>query len=314
MFEILAGPQHKRFLAHAGVLSKSEKFRAVVNGTWKDSAEAKIVLEDWDEETVARLLDWLYTGDYETPYPEKCAETTVATPTDDVDMTSPKTIKPAKKFGSTMAHHSYPLIESDIEVSGTPEPKVAKQRPTGCLAPLITLQNNTQQPQPHPFQAAEFQKWTSASPSSPHAYSYAATLLAHAKLYALANYMLLPNLKNLTLHRLQSTLIFIGDLKSGTAPISGVVSLARYVYANTDGLITEEEPLRNFVSTFISINFSSFDGEEVNGLMNEGGDLVVDVCMKARRITGELKRKVEADEELWLSSTKKYMMKKRRIE
>ena len=41
----------------------------MIHGGWKDSAEGKIVLVDWDGDTVGRLLEWLYTGDYESPLP-----------------------------------------------------------------------------------------------------------------------------------------------------------------------------------------------------------------------------------------------------
>lgn len=58
-FEIIAGPNHTSFIVHARVLEKSEKLKAVVQGEWKESIDRRIVLEDWDPETVGLLIEWL---------------------------------------------------------------------------------------------------------------------------------------------------------------------------------------------------------------------------------------------------------------
>jgi len=67
VFEILAGFQYKSFVAHGNVLAKSNKLKAMMEGEWKDSRDRSIVLIDWDDETVGRLLEWLYTDDYSSP-------------------------------------------------------------------------------------------------------------------------------------------------------------------------------------------------------------------------------------------------------
>ncbi|KAK3167825.1 hypothetical protein OEA41_004271 [Lepraria neglecta] len=64
IFEILAGPERKSSIAHGHILATSQKLKATVQGSWKDSLERKIVLKDWYEGSVSRLLEWLYTGDY----------------------------------------------------------------------------------------------------------------------------------------------------------------------------------------------------------------------------------------------------------
>lgn len=64
IFEIIAGPEARSLLAHASVLSKSDKLKALIDGRWKDSNERKIVLTDWDVGTVTRLLEWLYAEDF----------------------------------------------------------------------------------------------------------------------------------------------------------------------------------------------------------------------------------------------------------
>ena len=113
--------------------------------------------------------------------------------------------------------------------------------------------------------------------------------MTHAKLYALADYLLLENLKILAAKRLCANLLFIGAFQPGTPAIDDVAMIARYVYANTnnyrDGKPEEEEPLRKFISAVIATNFKNFVGEGANQVFRDGGDLVMDICHKARAQT-----------------------------
>ena len=58
--------------------------------------------------------------------------------------------------------------------------------------------------------------------------------------------------------------------------VSNLVELISYVYVNTDSLVSEEEPLRELVTTYLAQNFRHFEGEEVGELMEQGGDFVLD--------------------------------------
>ena len=53
----MAGENKTTFQAHAALLCKSDKLKAGIEGDWAD--KDRIVLPDWDEETVSRLLEWL---------------------------------------------------------------------------------------------------------------------------------------------------------------------------------------------------------------------------------------------------------------
>lgn len=71
VFELLAQHGELRFLVHKDVLtSKSQPFRDAATGKWKEATERKIDLGDWDGDTVGRLVEFLYTGDYRYPNPE----------------------------------------------------------------------------------------------------------------------------------------------------------------------------------------------------------------------------------------------------
>ncbi|KAL8918897.1 MAG: hypothetical protein Q9208_007078 [Pyrenodesmia sp. 3 TL-2023] len=64
IFSIYAGPTKKQFLVHSTILAKSPTLRAIVEGEWKESANRRIDLEEWDEQTVEQLVQWLYSGHY----------------------------------------------------------------------------------------------------------------------------------------------------------------------------------------------------------------------------------------------------------
>ena len=118
-------------------------------------------------------------------------------------------------------------------------------------------------------------------------FDYQYLLLTHAKIYVLADYMLLPDLQSEALERLKFALQFIGPLSELSNPqasvVPNLVDLTAYVYAHTDKLTSKQEPLRKLISTYIALNFVQFDGERVQGLMEQGGDFVVDLWQKLRR-------------------------------
>lgn len=274
IFEILAGPDQKRFYAHADVLSKSESLRALIEGKWKDSLERKVVLEDWDEETVERLLEWLYTDDYACPHPTRPATEEAiqpAAPHKDDEDSSIDSSKPSEE--------DFLLPLDPPNVATQPE-QAADFGPIRPTAVLLDLHKAFSPIDAKISGSAAFDNWATSLRSAAHEYDFEATLLAHAKLYALANYILLPALKTFALHRLQSVLLFLNPLKARTLPVRNLVTLAHYVYAHTDTLANSKEPLRNFLSMFIGSNFAGFEGQGVDALMEQGGNFVVDVCRK----------------------------------
>lgn len=126
------------------------------------------------------------------------------------------------------------------------------------------------------------------------------SLLLDAKVYVLAQYLQLDHLKRLAFYEIQYGL----DIKSevyGTRLLLESVDLARYVYASTDSLADSEEPLRKLVSTYIAVSFSRYEGPEIEGLMSEGGELVVDVTRKVRR---QLTVGSEPRREVWKATRK----------
>ena len=288
-FEILAGPEQTRFVAHAGVLEKSEKLKAVTCGNWKDGSECKIVLEDWDPKTVGRLLEWLYSGDYESPSPAEA-------PHFDVESS-----------GTRVSETTVPSKQGADLPCITPK-KIESAR--GSNRPLTSLQHiyfDEASPNLARLYAETFEPWAKRFEQDPSTLNFEATLLAHAKLYALADYMLLPALQAQAFDRLKAVLTVISPcpytfypafrIPIANLPVIGnLVTLIQYVYANTTRLESKEEPLRELVSTFIVSNYDQFsdDGGLVQTFMEQGGDFHGDVHDKMRRHQIALKEELKA--------------------
>ncbi|KAA8911524.1 hypothetical protein FN846DRAFT_887721 [Sphaerosporella brunnea] len=80
VYTIAAGPERKEFPVHSGLLSaNSETLRVLfANGGghdgWRNSrGDRSISWEQWDEPTVSRFVQWLYTGEYAVPDPKPTA-------------------------------------------------------------------------------------------------------------------------------------------------------------------------------------------------------------------------------------------------
>ena len=230
---------------------KSEKLKALVEGNWKDSASRIIELEDWDEDTVARLIEWLYTGKYSYPAPASALSATG-------DVSSRKAIA----FGT--------FAQSSVEKPKTED--------ITCLLMLLTrIQFKKVGCDPKPDRPLS-PGWVSAIEDRKK-HGLEAIFLADAKVYALADYMLLPELQALAFECLAATFTSTGALTPNTPVIADLVILVEYVYANTVKPREYEEPLRELVTTYIALNFDLFRDEEgaVKRLMDQGGAIAVDV-------------------------------------
>lgn len=303
MFEIVAGPNRTKFLAHARVLEKSDKLRATVQGKWKDSTEHKIVLEDWDPETVGRLLEWLYTGDYDSPFPTEVPQPGA----EGQDSHVPESLIPtevpqpgAEGGESPVSEISVPSTSSGEE-NNQSTPKHASVKRSRSLMALASITFNKADPELRPSHAEAFDQWATKFLDRSRALDFEAALLAHAKLYALADYMLLPTLQAQIFQRFRNLLFFICSgvtvlrLPLANTPVIGnLITLIRYVYANVTRLESEKEPLQDLISTFIALHYDHFDdkGGEVLQFMKQGGDFQRDLHEKVRRNEIALKEEV----------------------
>lgn len=233
--------------------SQSRPFQDATRGEWKEARERKIDLKDWDGDTVARLVQFLYTGDYQ--YPDL--------------VLIPPVPEPAELIGENAKPRPQEKApERTFDGSRRPFTPLDK-----CLEGLVSRVANER--------LTDFERLRSFDGSKS---DYGDALLSHAKVYALACYKCIEGLKNLALERLLRTLLVMKAIEPGSHLLLNIVDLARYTYANTTCRVNSTEPLRKLVSQFIVLNFTSWQGEPAAGrLMCEGGDLVQDVMAGVSR-------------------------------
>jgi hypothetical protein len=114
--------------------------------------------------------------------------------------------------------------------------------------------------------------------------SPSAILIAHAKVYVLAQYTNTEALEYTALERLWNVFLTIKSLNTNSGVIEGIVSLVEYAYANTNALVNSEESLRSIISTFCAIRLLELQEQpEFHTLLHAGGDFVVELWEKVGR-------------------------------
>lgn len=223
-------------------------------GEWKEASERKINLSDWDADTVSRLLQFLYSGDYQYPDPNIVSENP------DPTVASEATVP-------TQAKDEVGSIKTDIKRPLTPLKEWRENA-------RYSRQNDTNVPS----------DWTRLQRFEPARYDFKEVLLTHAKIYALANYKLVHALQNLALERLLFTLAHLDPIPGDSHLSLNLVELARYGYSNTTRLSNSAEPLRDLISQFAALNFEALQNEPLAiEFIGQGGDFVVDVAGKLCR-------------------------------
>ncbi|KAL8709056.1 MAG: hypothetical protein Q9225_007506 [Loekoesia sp. 1 TL-2023] len=321
IFEILVGSSAESFYAHADVLAKSEVLRKTVQGPWRENTEAKLYWREWEASAVEGFLEWLYTGDYKCPYPVEAREEESSSqilreenedagdyspaPNDD-RMAEPEPAEPAVDWPAD------PPSEIPEELNPSPpEPKFSLPKYTykvikstkTPIPPLTRLQElewDGCRALNKLSQAEEFDKWTGHQLWRPDELDYKDIFMTHAKLYVMACFYRLDELKNMAWQRLRSVLVSIGKPNPRTPVINNLVTLLHYVYQETgDSDTSEEEPLRMLITSFAALNFTNFKGSEVNELMMSGQqadrEFVVDLMDKVAQQMSYLESKESAN-------------------
>lgn len=254
IFELVADGD-VRFFVHEDVLtSQSEPFRMTAAGEWKEATERKINLSDWDADTVSRLLQYLYSGDYQYSDPTSVSQ-------------SPEPTDASEATALTEGEDEQESIGMDIK------------RP---LTPLKEWRKKAQLSRQNVNKVVS--DWTRLERFKPAQYDFKEVLLTHARIYALANYKLVQGLQNLAIERLLITLAHLDPIPDDSHLSMNLVDLATYGYSNTTRLSNSNEPLRDLISQFAALNFEALQNEPLAiEFIGQGGDFVKDVTMKLCR-------------------------------
>lgn len=258
--ELLADNREQRFLIHKDILiSQSKPFEEAITGVWKEATQRKVDLGDWDGDTVGRLVEFLYTGNYTYPDPEPITGQKFLLATEkaasDQESASRETMHPNTPSGESQLYTDRPLtpLEDCIRSS---------------LPPQRELQTD----------AAKLGGF------DPTQHDYKEALLSHARVYVLAHYKSIDALCTLALRRVLITLSAINPVQPNSHISSNILHCARYIYDNTDCLTRSEEPLRRVISQFTALNLLALQtSEDFMDLMRGGGDFVSDVMPQVCR-------------------------------
>lgn len=248
----------------------------------------------WDAATVGRFVEFMYTGDYHCPDPVPL-DTPVMTPNGGSVSEHEREEEPAEEVAIVLP--SSPGPAQDNDAGGLkPQfqlPQLKRFLQPGQLAPLSKM-----------FAPGDFvpqQKLSAAETYSnklfhPAKHDFEEVLLAHAKTYVVALMFEVQALCALALQRLARILVKIDSVPPDSSFVSNFVELARYAYSAT----TEtQDPLRDIVSQFAALNFTSIQTREMSGLMKGGGDFPSDLMEKISvRFVTELREGMTSREDL----------------
>ena len=280
IYELHAGPKKKRYFVHADILAQSDMLRVSIQGKWKESAECIVTLENWDPETVARLVEWLYSNDYFVP--------------------NPKTVEMAQEVlgisGPPYDGRWTPLKGLPKGIQGLRLKSEDDTLPRS-LTPLEDLRFDESKPQSVPPSRVEsFQEWTTHNIRSKHDLDYEKALIAHAKICSLGGYLLLPSLSALAFQRIQEILVFLDPIVPRSAALDNVLSLVRHVYVDIVRPGDAEEPLQKLVSTFVAINHARFESAYMSSLQETFALFARDVADKVKLYVATLEQRLRVAE------------------
>lgn len=239
----------RRFLVHSGILaSQSQPLKEI---TRSEPTDRTIDFSEWDVDTVGRFIEFLYVGRYHVP------ELTQPESDDSDYPDTPATTTAQSVASETQSDTTETRFDTTEIRSGSPRP----------LTPL-----------------SHFDLGSENQPSEnlgPSVCDFGEVLLAHAKVYFLAQGQKVDALWRMAYKHLLSTLQAIGSVEPGWKVGSNIVDLLRYVYSRPLLADAPEEPLRKLVVQFAALNFPALqERSEMAELMREGGSLASDLMDK----------------------------------
>ncbi|KAL8752766.1 MAG: hypothetical protein Q9184_005633 [Pyrenodesmia sp. 2 TL-2023] len=314
VFTIYAGPSQKKFIAHAGVLAQSPTLRKIVDGGWKESQERTIPLDEWDEKTVQKLLEWLYSG-YYTWYTQPISPTTLAEGAEDATANvKPKSCITSLGLKSERMINVSPYTWNKKQSLSKPlyyhmSSGKVPSHPVSILRHGITYNDSSSSKQ-----LLESLKYSDVQRALDSSCATLATLLDDAKLYVLAQYLQLGSLKRLAFLNVQHVFSELskGDTdRLGAHVTARFIEYIRYVYASTDSLTNSMEPLRKLTAAAVVAHLHALQAPSFDDLMRQGGDFAVDVMKMFNDKAVHMSAQERKEEKLWeqAEATKSFVIK-----
>lgn len=293
-FRFLIGPDKKTFYVHTDlVVQHSSTLAALVSGGMAEAKESCAFLEDVDEGTFVRFVEYMYTNDYSVPDPvivqmasdstfengqHGIEETAAAqpTPTHEDDwsfgmMSSKKDKKRMKKAskGNPWYMEEEPVQEAAIPVddpSEYPQRECKKDR----LWSEFTEKAHVRHREPwEPRQNTESCE------------DYTQVFLCHARLYVFSDRYCIEPLQELTMQKLQLTLSTFILFKER---VSDITELVQHTYAHTMEHEEGIDKLRSLVMDYVICQLEAIvKDKNFITMLQEPGALAKDLVLKSLR-------------------------------
>lgn len=286
VFSIYAGHARHHLVAHASVLKKSLVLRQLIEGKLKDSKVRSIDFSECEVTTVEHLIHYLYTGSL--PFRHVSSSTGLL-----------QELEKKLNDGLTLCQPDK-APERAVTQSGD-MCTVGNARKTNEVEALV----NQKERKIHPSSAT-----TDSGIGFPKAMDAEDSLLPVVKVYVLAQYLELTDLKDLAFEYIECVMNSTTELDA--KKMSKMLHLIGYVYTHTDTLVNSKEPLRELVATLAAKWFHALQGNEVKELMGKGGDFVIDVMEKVQRHALDEKKERDAMEQDLRSQVAKYQKRLRK--
>jgi hypothetical protein len=307
-FRFFVGKNRIPFTLHSNALvGQSGPLLALINGDMVEAREGQAWLEDTDEETFARVGEYLYTGDYTPAKPDiLLAHSQIAQESDDVCMQT-NLERDALNDNSTSAAMEAP----EIQIEQLPEetlPEEHLSRVSEWDFPCSTKRKKREKKKTHAafsWPSEEEPEILKAEPTRskrellwdefvdsidtcdrdfrPHQNldpyeDYSQVFLCHARLYVFAdNYDIQP-LAKLSLSKLRHTLAGFNFFEERREDI---VELLQYCYANTPERVGTKDSLRALVIKYVACVVERLTGTKVFGsLLSEANSISLDLTLE----------------------------------
>lgn len=184
-----------------------------------------------EEQTVEHVLEWLYSGSYTLPVPSRLGADIEKAPKTGIDHPRPRTRQQLRnsRIASPLPAE---IDEQESSIQLEPDHAPDTYRP---LTPLHDIQCSGSRESPT-LQSSPAKDGRSIQLETLPRKDWDQTLLSDAKVYMLAQYLQLIELKQYAFHHIQDVLVFCNQNFPGPQALARAVDLARYVYPSPGSL------------------------------------------------------------------------------
>ncbi|ETS81042.1 hypothetical protein PFICI_06044 [Pestalotiopsis fici W106-1] len=271
-FRFFVGPDKKEFTMHADLVANMSKpLNALVNGAMKEAREGEAYLPEVDEATFALFLRYAYKGDYEVAGLELSdrAETCLDCEQDLIRCNCDYCNSCCRMLCYCGIKETQSLFRDRLYGHALCDQEITTLKKFADGAFLT-------------YQMLEFRTNNSDE-------TFSEVLLAHARLYAMADYYDLRSLATLSKNKIHQTLALLGlqdDFWSGESTcVNAVCNLVDYVCRNTVDKKGSPDLLRALLYNYCAMNIRFLsEKERFLRLLQERGDFSAGIiCEIAKR-------------------------------